>query len=197
MANLIQKDWRLLGRPVTLYILLMDSFLFELIFWTDAMSISIITLVFIIQFVMLIASYEEKYNSHKLVGSLPTSRRQVIVAKYANGFVLAAAGYVLGLVLALTTNLIRTGSLLPLSQYDLIGTMGAALLMLGVFYPIFYKFDRWFPAFMAAVLLEMAFFRIMPGTLSGSLYAWIFAGCFLLYGCSYYVSLRFYQKKDL
>ncbi|HEX7064395.1 MAG TPA: ABC-2 transporter permease [Bacillales bacterium] len=197
MAKLIRKDWHLLARPVTLYIFLMDCFLFELAFWEEAAYISIITLVFVIQFVMLIASYEEKYNSHKLVGSLPATRRQVVLAKYVDGLVFALIGYLLALALALPTSLIRTGDLLQVSNFDLIGTMGAALLMLGVFYPIFYKFNKWFPAFMAAVLLEMAFFRFIPEVWLGSGDGWVFAVCFLLYGVSYYISLEFYQKKDL
>lgn len=197
MANLLRNDWHILARPVTFYIILLDCFLFELIFWTESMSITVASLVFVLQFVMLIASCEEKDNSQIFVGSLPTSRSQVIMAKYVDGFLFTIVGIALAVILAWLNRLFRVGLDLSVSSFDLMGTLGAALLMLAVFYPVFYKFDRWSLAFTAAIVLELAYILVIPNDWSGSGYGWILAGCILVYVGSYLLSLRFYLKKDL
>jgi ABC-2 type transport system permease protein len=203
MFNLIWKDILIQKRQIPLFVAII-----AFCFWMDDVPLWWIAFITSISFIMNAFYYDEKDNINILLNSLPYTRKQIVISKYIGAIVFTAL--FIGIIIA--GDFIINGMELSFSGREILYTFGLAMACLSIIFPFFYKFKQQYLMIGAVILFIVVVFasRITIQKFSkqleeitswlGSLpqlqlYSFTALVVLLLYGGSWLLSLRLYEKK--
>lgn len=143
MKGLIRKDWLLMSRQLKL--MLVYILVFTVIFSLALKeSNALVSFFSVLMFLMAINcfAYDEQVNFDKLIAASPVSIRNVVLARYAAALLVGIGGSAaLTLVNFIVMMYHNPGETTPQDALlTFVGGVAAALLLVSVMFPIFYKF---------------------------------------------------------
>lgn len=207
MKGLLLKDFYLSWRYCRAFLVIVAVFLAVSFTGDDNIFFLIYPIMIASVIPMTLVSYDEHDKWTAYSGTLPYTRAQLVSTKYLVGMCFGSVAFLISM--AATTVRMLTGEGFVLEQFALVGT---ALLVLGclgpaLILPYVFKYgaEKGRVAFyitvgvfsgVAAVLAGMGF--QIQGLSSGLWPLAVVAGVsILLYALSWWLSIRFYQKRDL
>ena len=166
-------------------------------------SIFLISYPFIIAGVLPVSlyAYDEKSGWCSYADAMPYSRAQQVSAKYISALV-----FICLVMLICTVGKALTGDSFIEDFSLLVMLCGTGLLSAAVLLPFVLKFGsekgRWayYPVIMIACVIAAAVFDTGSAValeLTGTAVACILAGCVLLFGLSWLLSIKIYEKREL
>lgn len=200
MLNVARKDFLLMANRW----IVLGLVVFAFIVAAGQYPVVSAAMLFTLYFPFNIAVYDDKYNGQKLISSLPVKRKEIIHTRYIEGIVFTLMGYVLGLVETNFIEFIRWHKWIPFSMVELFASIALGLLLFAIFYPFNFAFGMAsslvaFAVYMVIIMFERPFVYYIgkTGVVEESwFYVIVFIGVLILYGLSYILSLKIYQKKD-
>ena len=211
MTNLIWKDLIVQKRLLPLYVGIMGFY-----FFSDFSSIAVSDispfawLAFIMSTTLIMNAfyYDEKDNINILLNSLPYTRRQIVSSKYIGALLFTA----LFLVLTIVGSFIVNGMELAVSWKEVLQTFGLVMAWLTIMFPFFYKFKQQYLLLGAVIFLIVGitafnilfhlfnarfgkFMEWLAGLTDLQFYSALGLGIVLLYGASWRLSIRIYERK--
>lgn len=203
MVNLIWKDILIQKRQIPIYLGIII-----LCFWEDGVPLWWLAFITSISFIMNAFYYDEKDNINILLNSLPYTRKQIVISKYLGALVFT--GLFIGVIMG--GGFIINGMELSFSWKDILHTFGLIMAFLSIIFPFFYKFKQQYLMIGAMVLFVVAIFtfRIVMQIFNEQfakafqwlaslpelqLYSFAALSILLLYGASWLLSMRIYERK--
>lgn len=216
MYHLILKDLLIQKKTVAVSFVYILFFIF--VFQQEGSYVSAIV-AFTYMLAMTACAYDDKNNSDIMVNSLPIRRTQVVLAKYLSVYVYMAMGtiaYVL--IIALIRNAGISVTTYPITLENFVGALMAVTLMMGIYFPIFFKLgyikSKFLPfvlfvAFFAGIsalgkLVEESLhqpwaqgvYRFLTSQSDTTAPLMLLAGVLVLTLISYSLSLQFYRNRE-
>lgn len=203
MLNLIWKDLLIQKRQIPLYVAII-----AFCFWMGDVPLWWVAYITSISFIMNAFYYDEKDNINILLNSLPYTRRQIVISKYIGAIVFTAL--FIGVIMA--GDFIINGMKLSFTGKEILYTFGLVMACLSIIFPFFYKFKQQYLMIGAVILFIVGVFasKITIQMFSKQfeelvswlanlpqlqLYSFTALVILLLYGGSWLLSLRLYEKK--
>ncbi len=202
MFNLIWKDLFIQKKLILLYLAIIGLY-----FWlgTPLFWLAFITS---ISFIMNAFYYDEKDNINILLNSLPYTRKQIVTSKYIGAIIFTALfiGVIAG------GSFIINGMESPFSWKGVLQTFGLVMAWISLIFPFFYKFKQQYLViggiifFVIAMLSFKAVIHLLKerfgevvqwfiGLSDLQLYSSASLVILLLYGGSWLLSMRIYERK--
>lgn len=207
MKGLLLKDFYLSWRYCRAFLVIVAVFLAVSFTGDDNIFFLIYPIMIASVIPMTLVSYDEHDKWTAYSGTLPYTRAQLVSTKYLVGMCFGSVAFLISM--AATTVRMLTGEGFVLEQFALVGT---ALLVLGcigpaVILPYVFKYgaEKGRMAFYITIGLFTAAATVLAGMgfqiqgMSSGLWplAAVAGVSVLLYALSWWLSIRFYQKRDL
>ena len=207
MKGLLLKDFYLSWRYCRAFIVIVAVFLAVSFTGDDNIFFLIYPIMIASVIPMTLVSYDEHDKWTAYSGTLPYTKTQLVIAKYVVGLCFGTVAFLVSM--AATTVRMLTGEGFVLEQFALVGT---ALLVLGcigpaVILPYVFKYgaEKGRMAFYITIGLFTAAATVLAGmgfhvqVMGGGLWplAVVAGVAVLIYLGSWWLSIRFYQKREL
>ena len=203
MVNLIWKDLVVQKRLLPLYVGIMGFY-----FFIDLSSPAWVAFIMSTTLIMNAFYYDEKDNINILLNSLPYTRKQIVSSKYIGAVIFTAVF----IVLTMVGTFIVKGMKLAVSWKEVLQTFGLVMAWLTIMFPFFYKFKQQYLLLGALVFLIIGisafnilvhlfnarfgkFMEWLAGLTDLQLYSALALVIVLLYGASWQLSIRIYERK--
>jgi len=209
---LVQKKTIAIGLVYIIFFIIALQQVVPIIYVTAIMGFSYML-------VMTACAYDDKSKGDILMNSLPIRRTQVVLAKYLSVYVYMALGtvaYVLFIAIIRNTGIPVTTH--PITLENFIAALITVTLMMGIYFPIFFKLgyikSRFLPfilffAFYTGIsalgqLVEKnrhqpwaeGIYRFLTSQSDTTAFLMLLAGVLILGLVSYSLSLRFYRNRE-
>ena len=168
MKGLIYKDLSLIGRQgkfFIVYIVLMVA-IFSCI-GDGAASMSSFMAVVCFMLSINCFAYDEQNGFDKLVAASPLPPMQVVLSRYASSLLLGLLGCLLTAGVSSVVQLVKGNAAFNDMLFGLIGALVAALVLMAILFPIFYKFGV---NKSRIIMLLVVFFPVMAIVLVSKLF---------------------------
>lgn len=207
MKGLLLKDFYLSWRYCRAFLVIVAVFLAVSFVGEDNVFFMIYPIMIASVIPMTLVSYDEHDKWTSYSGTLPYTRTQLVSSKYLVGLCFGTVAFLVSM--AATTVRMLTGEGFVLEQFAMVGTALVALGCIGpaVILPYVFKYgaEKGRIAFyitiglftaVATVLAGMGFQVLVIGSGLWPLAA-VAGVSILLYALSWWLSIRFYQKREL
>lgn len=203
MFNLIWKDILIQKRQIPIYLAIIAA-----CFWIDEAPWWWMAFITSMSFIMNAFYYDEKDNINILLNSLPYTRKQIVSSKFIGAIVFTSL--ITGLLIL--GSFIINGEEAGISWKNLLQTFGLVMACLSIIFPFFYKFKQQYLILGATFIFVIGIFAMravmqvfeeqfgevlswLASLPELQLYSFSALIILLLYGGSWLLSIRFYEKK--
>jgi|HigsolmetaGSP11D_1036233.scaffolds.fasta_scaffold01679_5 hypothetical protein len=200
MYTLIKKDFLIQKRNLFL------SAFIAVLFLAAWSNVSLMFSVIMVSYMLVFgaSAYEDKYNSDKLLASLPISKTKIVFAKYLSVYVFAAYALVLnGLIIAVFDVLKLPITIPPLTWQVILAAAGILTVYTSIALPIIFKYGYTRSRMITFILIFVLMFgfgnaqldTLLPTSESSRLIVLII-GVLLLLAVSVWISLHIYRRRE-
>lgn len=168
MKGLIYKDLSLIGRQgkfFIVYIVLMVAIFSGIGDGAASMSSFMAVVCFMLSINCF--AYDEQNGFDKLVAASPLPPMQVVLSRYASSLLLGLLGCLLTAGVSSVVQLVKGNAAFNDMLFGLIGALVAALVLMAILFPIFYKFGV---NKSRIIMLLVVFFPVMAIVLVSKLF---------------------------
>ncbi|MGI6706559.1 MAG: ABC-2 transporter permease [Clostridia bacterium] len=218
MYHLILKDLLLQKKTVAISLVYIIFFIFAL---QQVGPVAYVTAIMGFSYMLVVTAcaHEDKSNGDTLMNSLPIRRSQVVLAKYLSVYIYMALGtiaYVLFIALIRNTGIAVTTH--PITLENFITALITVTLMMGIYFPIFFKLGYIKSRFLPFILFSALYtgmsalgqlmeknrhkpwaegiYRFLTSQSDTTAPLMLLAGVLILALISYGLSLHFYRNRE-